>query len=245
MFPLPRMLVYDNKKGPPWWQGTDLLAYDSSLFQSTSFVDYLNNTVLVESNPLGVSGNAPELSNQNHAYGKFIQMNSGAIGCATLGYQWMQTEFSLDYWVKYTKIGSDNRLPLFPFSTNNNTGGAAWYLQPRDGSATALDVNNGSIWVTSSNNSFTYMKDNNFHHLAIQYRITPSKVMDLYVDGFLKLTLNLSSFTPPGSSSIKNGYILGNYRTRSESYAAIERVRLRTGENFIGSSFDMNTLYPK
>ena len=258
MLPFPQLVEYGNTViHKEWYDGVDLIAYDSSLFSQSGFTDYTGKTVSVITNPYGQTGSIPTKGTQTDLqYGTGINMNRGSIGAANsqISTSYLTGDWMCDLWVKYTTIGSNNDyLPFYPLMNDSNGTGRAYEFQSRsDTKYFAAYYNNGTsgTWVQTANTYLNELKTGSWHHFCMQYTVSTS-TLNVYVDGIIKIIF--TGYTPVAvSGTTHNGFLWGNYVGRSSASACVERYRLRTGNyvpsvGIIGSTAfnpDTQTLYP-
>jgi len=259
MLPFPQLVEYGNTViHKDWYDGVDLVAWDSSLFNSTGFTDYTGKTISVITNVYGQGGTIPTIGTQTDlSYGHGVNMNRGSIGAASnqVSTSYLTGNWMCDFWVKYTTIGTQNDfLPFYPLMNDiNASGGRAYEFQSRsDTKFFAAYYNNGSsgVWVQTSNTYLNELKTGTWHHFCMQYTASTS-TLNVYVDGIIRITF--TGYTPVAvTNTTHNGFLWGNYLGRSTASACVERYRLRTGNyvpsvGTIGSTAftpDTQTLYP-
>lgn len=261
MLPFSRILEYGNEVvHKDWYDGVDLLAYDSSIYNSSGFVDYTGKNVSSFSTVYGVAGSLPTKGTQTgFDYGTGINLNRGSIGAAStqISTSYLPNNWMVDFWVKFTTVGGtvNDYLPFFPLMNDNNGSGRAYEFQSSNtgtnNGTLGMYYNNGSVgtWVKNTPTYLTQFRDANWHHFSIQYTAS-SQTVNVYIDGVV--VIQWTGVVPIAvSPTTHNGFIWGNYQGRSSSTCCIERYRLRTG-NYVPSALvgeqaftpDSTTLYP-
>lgn len=256
MIPFARISTYGNTVRN-WYDGADLIAYDSAIYNNSGFTDYTGKSVTSLSTIYGSTGVLPSKGTQTDlSYGSGINLNRGSIGSInSISTTYLTQDWMCDFWVKYTTVGSvvNDFLPFYPLMNDTNqSGGRAYEFQSRsDTRYFAAYYNNGSTgtYIQTASTYLTELRDGAWHHFCMQYK-SSTQTFNLYIDGVVKVVF--TSFVPVAvTSTTHNGFIWGNFQSRSSSTACIERYRLRTGNyvpfGAIGStafSVSSNYLYP-
>lgn len=239
MIPFARISQYGNRF-TTWYTGTELIAYDSNIFNASGFRDYTGKTISVLSTVYGTVGVAPTIGTQTDLdYGVGINLNRGSIGAVSqISTSYLPGDWICDFWVKYTSVGStvNDFLAFYPLMNDKNASGTSYEFQSRgDTRYFAAYYNNGStgVYQATASTYLTELRDAKWHHFCIQYNST-AKTLYVYIDGVVKIIF--TSLTPVQvTGTTHNGFIWGNYQSRSSSAACIDRYRLRTG-NYVPQS---------
>lgn len=243
MLPFSTINQYGNQI-TNWYTGTEVLAYDSKIYKNTAFTDYTGKTITSIQNVYGVAGVMPTIGTQTFQYGTGINLNRGSIGNIGLSPGYLSGSWCVDFWVAYTTIGNTNDfLPFYPLMNDNNaTGGTLLEFQSNSGTK-YFSVFQNSVFLKTATVYLNELRTPTYNHFAIQYNFS-TKTLYLYINGVLKITFTSLNYTVPNTTY--NGFIWGNYGTRSSSAACIERYRIRTGVYFSPTGFspDDSTLYP-
>lgn len=232
MLPFARLVSYGNTT---WYKGTELIAWDSTKFNVNGFTDYTGKTISVG---LGVASTAgtllPSKSTQTFKYGSMVYLGHGShIGTINnvISNNVMSADWCIDFWLKNdgTSYGVFPLISLPNVAVHDST---MLYTTETNG-ILRLAVNGTQINAASK---WSALFDGGVHHFGIQY-ISSTGEWRFYVDGIFMEAITLSI---PLTLARKDICICS---TSNTSNAYIERYRLRAGQWFTGSSFNLNTIY--
>lgn len=224
--------VYGN---PPlvateWYKSSDLIAFDSTIYNSAGFKDFNGKTL----NP--ITATLPYLAGTGFKYGQGIHMNgdgaislgAGAIPADTLTKAW-----TLDFWAVETV---DNAIhSLWPVTYW--TGGGVTdrlLIGVHDQTTTRFALWNNAANARVISTWTAPLSSTNWRHWAFVYDGVGTT--SVYLDGALVGTM---AWTILQSTSL---LAIGGRSTGTAARAIIERYRLRSGAAWT-AAFDLNQIY--
>lgn len=240
MFPLSIINEYGNTAvASNWYKGTELVAWDSAIYNSNGFTDYTGKAISVGLGVASQSGTVlPSKSTQGFMYGDMLFLGHGAyIGTRNdvITNEVMSNDWCIDFWLKNDGIGF-GVYPLISLpNVTTNTGSARLFITSTASNSGIVLIAANSAQVNASA-KWSQLFDGNVHHYGIQY-IASTSQWRFYVDGVLQqaLTLNI-----PLTTSRKDICLCSTATTYN---AYVERYRLRSGQYFTGSTFDTSNIY--
>lgn len=240
MLPFPTMNQFGNKV-LKWYTGNEVIAYDSAIYDNKGFTDYTGKEITSYSTVYGQSGVMPTLGTLEGKYGTGINMNRGSIGNVGLSPNYLSGSWCVDFWVAYSTLGTQNDfLPFYPLMNDNNaTGGTNLEFQCHS-TAKYLSVYQSGVWLKTGNTYLNELISSNYNHFCMQFD-NSTKTLYVFVNGVLKFTFTGLNYSLP--TTTHNGFVWGNYASRSTSSAVIERYRIRTGMYFSNTGFSTSDSY--
>lgn len=239
MFPFPVMNQYGNVVNSRWYTGTELIAWDSKIYNNKGFTDYTGKQISVG---LGVASQTgtllPSVSNQVFGYGSMVHMGHGAyIGTIAdvIPNTVLSEDWCIDFWLKNigTGYGIYPLISLPDVKTHNQA--ARLYITSTASTSGIVSVAAGSGQVNAASKWNTFF-DTNVHHYCIQY-IKSSGTWRFYCDGVLQEVLTLSI----ALNLTRKDITLSSTNTTYDAY--VERYRLRSGRFYTTNTFNLNDLY--
>jgi len=221
----------------PWYSGS-LLAWDSTIFSSTEFTDYVGNTITVQ-DINGAAGSATISIGTDMPYGSGVQVKKSIIGKNGFPVQWVTSSYTLDFWHRtlisgYTFFGAINCL---------NTFSGPWASTPKyqllndySGSSATFKLGNNVQYY-----NYTAIPWNTpvWHHYCFMYDSSINRHY-LYIDGVptaqydvLSTGGSLAAFTLCGDV----------YNSTPTNSAIVERYRMRAGMKYPVTGFTVQEIY--
>ncbi|AMM43812.1 structural protein [Pectobacterium phage vB_PcaM_CBB] len=239
MLPFPRMFEYGNTIAR-WYTGNEVIAYDSSIFNSNGFTDYAGNTMRVGNVVFQLNGTTPSLG-IGSPFGSGINLNQGYISTFKSTAQGIfTTSWCLDFYVKQNVVVTDGvaYCPVIFVNSNISNQEFSTRFEIDHFSTTQVFQNSGGALYAGNVSSNVYIS-NVFYHYAIQYL---NGRLYFFKNGILveEFSFNITGTTWQDLAIIGN---FGRANPQS-SYAVIDRYRLRTGQYFDISGFNLSTIYP-
>lgn len=218
-----------------WWSPEDLVAFDSTIFNSAGFTDF-NGKIIT---PYSANGNKPFKASESFQFGAGIDLNTngGIFQTAVPGAE-LTRAFTIDFWFKESIDGGVSA--LCPIYTNTAASGSG-YLQvsPHDTQQTRMAAWSNNAGANAISSWLTFVASTTWRHLAITYSGT---TMSIYLDGVLLgiLTFTIQSFTTAWGLATR-----GIWRgADTASRVIVERYRVRSGALWMGN-FDINGIYDR
>lgn len=239
MLPFPVLNQYNNLVDKHWYNGNELIAWDSKIYNSNGFIDYTGKNISVG---LGVASQPgtllPSVSNEVFSYGSMVHMGHGAyIGTIgdVISNSVLSEDWCIDFWLKNigTGYGVYPLISLPDVKTHNTS--SRLYVTSTSSSSGIVSVAVASGQVNASSKWSTFF-DKDIHHYCIQY-IKSTSTWRFYCDGILLqiLTLNIAE------NLSRKDITIASTNTSYDAY--VERYRLRNGIFYTSDNFDLNNLY--
>lgn len=239
MLPFSRMIQYGNITSK-WYTGNEIVAYDGSVFNSNGFTDYAGNTMRVGNVVFQTTGTSPSLGSSS-PFGRGINLNKGYISTLKTSATGLFTSsWCLDYYVcqNVSVTGGVSYCPVIFVNNNISNQEFTTRFEIDHFTTTQVYQNSGGASYTGSLSTTAYISTT-FYHYAIQYL---NGRLYFFTNGILveNFAFNITGTT------WKDLAIIGNFSRANQttSYAVIDRYRLRTGQYFNISGFNLNTIYP-
>lgn len=243
MLPFPVLNYYGNDvKDLNWYNGAELLSFDSQNVNSAGFTEYTGKSMLSSSVQKAGYTDFPVQykSAQNGFY-----LNNGWLRSATGTFSntLLTSAWTLDYWYKMEQLHSTGyyfyHYPLL-HSTATDNNSSRLLLAPGSGvnnNKITLWNNSSSVYTFQSTGTNAQLRNTTWTHVAFVYNgagTTNIYINGTYLDNIVKTIAAVS-----GSTSIGPW---GNNSTTGDKFV-MERFRLRSGVVW-STSFDLSTIYP-
>ncbi|AGX01920.1 hypothetical protein CF95_gp198 [Erwinia phage PhiEaH1] len=250
------LLMGRRKPSAAWALGTEMLAWDSSIFRDTGFVDYTGKTLKVTS-VIPTAGAAvppllPSLGAESFQYGKGVEMGHGSVATppGTIAPGFVTSAWTVDYWKRDLDVLSpvNKHQPLIPLIVYPDlTVNGYWTNRLQCTLGYANTARLVGIWNNQAAPRINGTKQNDafygtdWKHIAVMY--SGGKVY-FFCNGVLIDTLTYTILTPTGNQQV--GIMSQSVANSPDVRGMVERYRLRAGALFPTTGFtaDTATLYP-
>lgn len=243
MLPFSRLVQYGNKiEDRKWYDGTEVIAFDSLNYKSAGFFDYNGKPISVGTYQSG--GSTPTVDSKPIFKGTGIKIPySSYIVRTNTDVSFLNKTFTLDYWTCQTASSGTMQLSASPIAvypnTSFNTYTNRFLIAEANGN---LYQWNNSTSGTSWGQSYTDMLSTSYVHFALTYDGTAFKV---YTNGVLQQVISKSTaqipLPTPTNSQVIGLFGQGGYQPTK--FSIIDRYRLRSTVVWT-SNFNTSTIYP-
>lgn len=241
MLPFPRILKYANTVDHNrWYNGTELIAFDSLNYNGAGFQDYVGNNlvtgVYVNGGTVPVKSTKPIFSGTGiqFGYGGYIARNTMDVST------WLNSGWTVDYWTCQSQYSSAMQLSCTPIAVYTNTSFNSYTNRFLVAEANnVLYQWNNNATGTSWNQSYADLTSTTYVHFALVYDGNTFKV---FTNGKLQQTINKGAFGMPTPSNSLTYGILGQGGYVPTKYSIIDRYRLRKGAIW-STDFNTNNIY--
>lgn len=243
MLPFPRISEYGNiVKSRKWYDGTEVIAFDSLNYNSSGFFDYNGNPISV--GIYQTDGQLPTVDSMPIFSGTGIRIPySCYIARTNTDVSWLNKSWTVDFWMCQSASTGTMQLSATPIAsypnTSYNTYTNRFLIAEANGT---LQQWNNSTSGTSWGQSYADLLSTTYVHFAMTYDGTAFRV---YTNGVLQQVISKSTAQiplPTPSTSQVIG-LLGQGGYKPTKFSTIDRYRLRSTVAWT-SNFNTSTIYP-
>lgn len=243
MLPFPRLVEYGNiVVNKKWYDGTEVIAFDSLNYNSAGFFDYNGNPISVGVYQNG--GVLPTVDSKPIFKGTGIKIPySCYVARPNTDVSFLNKSFTVDFWMCQSESSGTMQLSATPIAAYPNTSYNTYTNRflVAEANGTLYQWNN-STSGTSWGQSYPDLLSTSYVHFALTYDGTAFRV---YTNGVLqqvisKTTAQIPLPTPSTSQVIG---LLGQGGYQPTKFSIIDRYRLRSTVVWT-SNFNTSTIYP-